>query len=106
MAQERPLPPIRMTVAAGIIVAFSVLGAACVWLALSEKSDLWLAPIIALLFAASFLYFKRRRCPQCGDRLQPRKLSATDRDEYRMFLDCKRCDISWDTGLRSSNDPL
>ena len=91
------MPRVSLSGALVVIIPFLVVEAALIWYSL-RHSSVWTGAMMLLLAAVvGAIYFRTRRCPQCGGRLLLRS-ERLPGEQYRYMLDCARCDISWDTG--------
>jgi hypothetical protein len=112
--EERPLPPPPKGLSVVLVISFSLLAILFLWLWLRHPFDL-LHPLPGILAFAlvliplsviRYFYFNRRRCPECGSHLVLRReLKEGTRWQYRMMLDCSRCQIAWDTGDTEDDSP-
>jgi hypothetical protein len=99
MSLERPLPKPPRSRLAAIALGFTALAAAStVWaVRVDSLAPLWLmaAGLAAILFA----WYYRRRCPQCGRRLQYRAEPLYPvPGRHRVLFDCRHCNVVWDSG--------
>lgn len=65
-------------------------------------SGVFLVAGVWLLFAVARALL-RFPCPQCG-RLLPRPVDTGDQRRAPLVYPCTRCDVQWDTGLRTTDD--
>jgi hypothetical protein len=97
MRQTKPMPRVSLFAAFAVVIPFLVVEAALIWYSLRHSSG-WPGALMLFLAAiAGAIYFRTRRCPQCGGKLLLRSEQLPGH-QYRQMLDCTRCDISWDTG--------
>lgn len=61
------------------------------------------AALIAAILA-SFKLMASFRCGVCGSLLPPPKRWYAAHDNAPLVFKCKECDVTWDVGLRGSND--
>ncbi len=91
-------------IAVGLIapVALALLGVAyqsCILIIISI-----LVPI-AVVSGCIYMYFYRRRCPECGEMLTFRREPIGTTTRYRWLFDCPHCRITWDTGAVGDDSP-
>lgn len=97
MAQDRMLPKVSWQKAAILVIVFTFFAGIMAWLAIRVGlSGLAAMPFI-LVVVGGWLYFNRRRCPQCYHRMTPER-EMFGPTQYRVLYDCDRCGIRWDTG--------
>ena len=98
MTPERPLPPISFKRGALVVVPTVLVAVFLVWLGWRYGADAWPALLLVVPIVAAYFYAYRRRCPECGGRLDFRRVFI-DRTRYRCLYDCPHCQITWDSGL-------
>ena len=70
-----------------IVVGFGVLAVVCAFLAVRSDSQIPILGVAAGLIAVFFVFYYRRRCPQCGRRIVYReKLLPGEADRFRMLF--------------------
>ena len=104
MTQERPQPRIPKRRATFIAISFAAVVAVAVCLIV--RFDTGFLPALLFIAAAlvGYFYFFRTRCPECGGKLVVRHDYITGTKKFRLFLDCPRCQIGWDTGQIGNDD--
>lgn len=98
MSAERPLPRLPISRALVIVTLFLSFAAFATWFAVRYEDK---ALLLILFFAPviiGYFYYYRRRCPECRGRLTFRRDYIGSTQQYRVLLDCPRCQIAWDTG--------
>jgi len=98
MMYERPFPRFPLGRAALIVVLFAALAALVVWLSARYDSNALPALLFVAIIVICHLYYHRRRCPDCRSRLSVRREYIGNTQQFRLMLDCPRCQITWDTG--------
>jgi hypothetical protein len=98
MIHERPLPRFPLSHAVCVVVSFAVVAALIAWVAARYGISILPVALFAIVAIIGYFYYHRRRCPECGNRLVVRRDYVQGTQQFRLLLDCPRCQIAWDTG--------
>jgi len=105
---ERPLPRLSAIKTIAMLACAVVVPASFALMAVHYQSHLLVVlsalVLIAVVTGLSYLYFHRRRCPNCGGLLAYRDELIGDSKQSRCLLDCVTCQITWETGETCEND--
>ena len=103
--QERPLPGSSRSRLIIIAIQVVLLGTVVWGLLRLRYSSAFMPLKLSLLVlavcigAGYFFYHRRRRCPECGNRLPVRRDYIQGTQRFRLLMDCPHCQITWNTGL-------
>jgi hypothetical protein len=102
MMIERPFPRLSAVKSVAMIGCAVIVPASVGIVAVHYQSQILVfvsaLVLIATVTFLSHLYYHRRRCPTCGDLLICRDEMIGDSKQARCFLDCRRCQVTWNTG--------
>ena len=99
---ERPFPRPSALMSIAMIGCAVIIPASVGIVAVHYQSQILVVVSVLVLIATvnilAYLYYHRRRCPSCGDLLICRDEFIGDSKQARCLLDCRRCQITWNTG--------
>ena len=99
---ERPFPRPSALMSIVMIGCAVIIPASVGIVAVHYQSQILVVVSVLVLIATvnilAYLYYHRRHCPSCGDLLICRDEFIGDSKQARCFLDCRRCQVTWNTG--------